>query len=204
MTMGAFGARGVSCRCVRRAGDLAVRSFGRTAAADVSRLRLILGGARTFDPDLGRGVDAVAGTEGAPRRRCGDRDRPGGGRRPSLLRPGTGPDGARVRGVGRERLGAPEPGHVGAGSVADSRATLGATSSRVESLWARQDTAGLAATGPFDPGRRLNAELGYGLGTLGGRGITTPYAGFTLSDGDARVWRLDRRMHAGPPFTFQS
>ena len=49
-----------------------------------------------------------------------------------------------------------------------------------------------------EPRDRLEAELGYGLGALGGRGVLTPYGGLSLSDGGARRYRLGGRLALGP------
>ena len=77
----------------------------------------------------------------------------------------------------------------------------GNASSGVERLWSRHDTAGLAVDGDFEPGSRLEAELGYGMGVPGGRGVLTPYAGLALSGGGERAWRFGGRLKLGPDAT---
>ena len=44
---------------------------------------------------------------------------------------------------------------------------------------------------------RLDAEVGYGLGVLGGHGVLTPYGGLSLSDGGSRSWRVGGRLGIG-------
>ena len=41
---------------------------------------------------------------------------------------------------------------------------------------------------------RLDAELGYGFGALGGSGVATPYVGFGLEEGNARRYRVGTRL----------
>lgn len=65
------------------------------------------------------------------------------------------------------------PGGQGRGLSLDLRPTWGSTSSGVARLWA-QGAAGM--TGDVYAGRRMNAEVGYGVGAPGGRGILMPYA----------------------------
>ena len=64
--------------------------------------------------------------------------------------------------------------------------TWGAASSGIESLWARQTTAGLAPQGTRSaPTGRLNAEVSYGVAAPFGTGLLTPYVGTVLTDGAA-------------------
>ena len=78
----------------------------------------------------------------------------------------------------------------------------GTPSSGVERLWSARDAAGLAPGGEFEAERRLEAELGYGLGAPRGLGLVTPYAGLSLADGGGRAWRLGARWQAAPDVTF--
>ena len=48
---------------------------------------------------------------------------------------------------------------------------------------------------------RLEAELAYGIDTLGGRGLLTPYAGATLAGGAAHAYRLGGRLSVGQSFS---
>ena len=70
--------------------------------------------------------------------------------------------------------------------------------------WDRR-LAGLALSfsdgeGEFEPGGRLAAEIGYGVGVSGGRGVLTPYTGLSLSNDDERTYRLGGRWNVGPAF----
>ena len=62
-----------------------------------------------------------------------------------------------------------------------------------ECLWALPDASRPTADGDTAPSSRLDAELGYGIGLLGGGFTGTPHAGFGLSvmGRGVRVgWRL--------------
>ena len=48
------------------------------------------------------------------------------------------------------------------------------------------DAAGLASGGEFEAERRLEAQLGYGFGAFGERGLVTPYAGLGLAEAGER------------------
>ena len=45
---------------------------------------------------------------------------------------------------------------------------------------------------------RLDSELGYGFGALGGHGLLTPYGGFSLADQGSRRYRIGGRFEIGP------
>ena len=60
-------------------------------------------------------------------------------------------------------------------------------------MWALLDAEALAANGEAVPSSRLDAELGYGMGVLGGGFTATPHVGFGLSD-TAREVRLGWRL----------
>ena len=91
---------------------------------------------------------------------------------------------------GAMRLG---PGASGRGLSFRLAPTWGVASSGVDRLWSARDAQGLAPDGTFEPERRLDAELGYGLAAFGGGFTGTPNLGFGLSDGAREVrigWRL--------------
>ena len=75
--------------------------------------------------------------------------------------------------------------------------TWGSAASGPDRLWSAHGARGLApdpgsgagAGHEFEAGRRLEGELGYGLGLFGDRFTGTPNIGFGLSDG-ARDWRI--------------
>ena len=49
---------------------------------------------------------------------------------------------------------------------------------------------------------RLEAELGYGFGAYGGRGLLTPYGGFSLAGEGAQRYRIGGRFESGTAFEF--
>ncbi|MDE0052476.1 MAG: SwmB domain-containing protein [Rhodospirillales bacterium] len=85
------------------------------------------------------------------------------------------------------------PGDRGRGLSFSLAPTWGSASSGVDRLWGARDARGLAPGTGFEAGRRLEGELGYGLGLLGDRFTGTPNVGFGLSD-NARDWRLGWRL----------
>ncbi len=93
------------------------------------------------------------------------------------------------------------PDSAGRGLSFGLNSSWGASASGAEQLWAQQSAAGLAATDPTRPSGRLNAELGYGVRALDGRGLLTPYAGVTLSEGGAQASRLGTRFSLDEAFS---
>ena len=70
----------------------------------------------------------------------------------------------------------------------------GASSSGgMDALLSRDTLVGLAASDTAPAGRRLEAELGYGMTVFGGDFTATPNAGLTLTE-DGRDWRLGWRL----------
>ena len=71
----------------------------------------------------------------------------------------------------------------------------GAAGSTVARLWSHPDASALGAGNPLAaPPGRLDAELGWGLPALRGRGILTPYARVALAEGDNQSWHLGTRL----------
>ena len=71
----------------------------------------------------------------------------------------------------------------------------GAAGSGVEHPWSHLDVSALASGSPLaSPSGRLDAELGYGLPALHGRGVLTPYARVALMEGNSRSWHLGTRL----------
>ena len=93
------------------------------------------------------------------------------------------------------------PDSAGRGLSFGLNSSWGASASGAEQLWAQQSAASLAATDPTRPSGRLNAELGYGVRALDGRGLLTPYAGVTLSEGGAQASRLGTRFSFDETFS---
>ena len=228
MTMGAFGVRGALLPANDTGGfELAARSDAlvtRTASesadgmmageADTSRLRLILEGSRTFG--VGEGGTLTPSLEVGLRHDGGDAETGTGVELGAGLRYADPARGLTMEvnaraliaheETGYEEWGASgfvrlDPGASGHGLSLTLSPAWGATSSGVERLWSLRDTAGLAANGGFEPGRRLEAELGYGQSAFGGSGVMTPYASLGLSDGIGRTLRTGVRWTLGPDFT---
>ena len=78
--------------------------------------------------------------------------------------------------------------------------TWGEISSGVDRLW-DQDVAELArddtAANDNVPQMRLDSELGYGFGALGGHGLLTPYGGFSLAGEGSQRYRIGSRFEIG-------
>ncbi|MDE0381554.1 MAG: hypothetical protein OXI20_20170 [Rhodospirillales bacterium] len=87
------------------------------------------------------------------------------------------------------------PGERGRGLSFSLAPTWGSASSGVERLWGARDARGLAPGTEFEAGRRLEGELGYGVGLFGDRFTGTPNLGFGLSD-NARDWRIGWRLNS--------
>ena len=77
----------------------------------------------------------------------------------------------------------------------------GTVASGTDRLWTIPDTRHLAPNRSFEPGGRLEAEIGYGVGMSGGRGVLTPYTGLSLSNDGERTYRLGGRWNVGSAFS---
>ena len=113
----------------------------------------------------------------------------------------TGQDDYREWGLGGSvRL---DPGAGGRGLSFSLFPAWGDTASGVDRLW-DQDVAELAtddtAANDNVPPMRLDGELGYGFGALGGQGLLTPYGGFALADEGSRRYRIGIRFEIAPAF----
>ena len=93
-----------------------------------------------------------------------------------------------------------DPGTEGRGLSFSLFPTWGETSSGVDRLW-DQDVAELAtddgAANDNVPQMRLDSELGYGFGALGGHGLLTPYGGFSLAGEGSQRYRIGGRFEIG-------
>ena len=226
LRMGALGARGALLEPGETGGmDLAlkadaflVRMDSEQAAnsaatqADASRVRLVLEGGRSFA--LGEGATFRPSLELGLRHDGGDAEtgtgvEVGGGVAFTDAASGFSIE-ARARVLaahadsGYEEWGASasarlDPGERGRGLSFSLSPTLGAASSAAERLWGAHDARGLAPDGEFDAARGLQAEAGYGLALFGDRFTGTPNAGFGLSDGGARDWRIGWRLTSAVP-----
>ena len=183
--------------------------------ADASRLRLVLEAGRAFA--LGEGVALTPGLEVGLRHDGGDAETGTGievGGRIRFADAGSGLTvEASVRALIAHEDGSYEewgaggsvrfdPGASGRGLSLTLAPVWGTPSSGVERLWSARDAAGLVREEAFEAERRLEAELGYGLGVPRGLGLVTPYAGLSLADGGGRSWRTGARWLVAPDVTF--
>ena len=225
MRLGAAGARGVLLEAGEDGGiDLALRGDAflvqmdwekvtneTDTRADASRLRLVLEAGRSFT--LGEGAVLAPALELGLRHDGGDAETGTGvevGGRIRYTDAGSGltveanartlvaheDSGYREWGAGGSvRLG---PDASGRGLSLALAPVWGTPSSGVDRLWSARDAAGLAPGGKFEAERRLEAELGYGLGAFGGHGVVTPYAGLGLAEAGDRTWRAGARWSLAP------
>ena len=225
MRLGALGARGALLEADENGGiDLALEadaflvqmdwekvSSETDTQADASRLRMVLEGSRAFA--LGEGSTLTPGLELGLRHDGGDAETGTGvevGGRIAYADAGSGLSieaSARTlvahEASGYEEWGASgsvrlDPGASGRGLSFSLAPVWGTPSSGVERLWSARDAAGLASGGEFEAERRLEAQLGYGFGAFGGRGLVTPYAGLGLAEAGDRTWRAGARWSLAP------
>ena len=203
---------------VRMTSEAARGSDGGNLAAtqsDTSRLRVMLEGSRAFALEGGGAL--TPSLEAGLRHDAGDAETGtgieiGGGL--SYTDPATGITvEGKARGLvahedtdysewgasGSVRI---DPGAAGRGLALSLSPAWGADSGGAERLWSARDARALAANDAFEPGGRLEAEAGYGLGAFGGRGLMTPFAGLSLSDAGNRTWRSGVRWTLGPDMAF--
>ena len=220
MTMGALGVRGELLRPARGV-QLALRSdvlwmamdsaaapnLGATTA-EVSRLRLVLEGSRP--------VSLAGGGTVTPTLQLGLRHDGGDAETGTGVEVGAGLRYASAWGLSLEasarallaheaqdyrEWGASgalryDPGRQGKGFTASIMPTWGTAGSGVERLWGLPGGAGLGVpgVGTAPAAGRLDAELGYGLAALRGRGLLTPYARVALTEGADQAWHLGARL----------
>ena len=219
MRLAAVGGRGALLQAAEAGGiDLALKADafwvetesepvsneGETTA-DASRVRLALEGSHVFQVS---GGTLMPGLELGLRHDGGDAETGTGielGGRLAYADPGSGlsveasvralvaHEDANYREWGASGAVRLAPGERGRGLSFSLAPTFGAASGGVDRLWGARDARGLAPDGTFEAEQRLEGELGYGIGTFGGRLTGTPNAGFGLSDTarEARIgWRL--------------
>ena len=87
-----------------------------------------------------------------------------------------------------------DPGPADLGFSAILNQSWGRTGSGVERLWDQ----GLENTASGSlRGGRMELQLGYGFGALGGRGVLTPYGAVTLGQGSGQSYRWGGRLEVG-------
>ena len=175
---------------------------------DVTRLRLIVDASRAFA--VGDAATLTPSLEVGLRHDGGDAETGTGvelGGRIAWAGSGVAVE-AAARGLvahedaGYEEWGASarlsvDPGESGRGLSLTVTPTWGAPGSGTERLWGAADARGLAPGGEFEAGRRLEAEVRYGLGLARSRGVLIPFAGLSLGEDGARVWRSGARWALG-------
>ena len=62
-----------------------------------------------------------------------------------------------------------------------------------ERLWRLKGVSALVGESDVEPGARLDAHIGYGVGASSAPGLLTPYGGLSLLGGGARTWRAGVR-----------
>ena len=229
MRMGAIGARGevispeepdgltVALKSdafwVRTSSDAVNGPDGNLAAseADVTRVRLLVEGSRSFETGSGTltpslelglrndGGDAETGTgieAGAGLRYSGGGVTVEGSVRTLIAHQQSGYE--EWGASGSVRI---DPGPSGEGLSLSVVPGWGAASSGVDRLWSLADAGRLGSGGGFEAGRRLETEVGYGLGLGNTPGVLTPYVGLSLGDGSGRLWRTGARWSVASSLT---
>ena len=87
-----------------------------------------------------------------------------------------------------------DPGPADLGFSAILNQSWGRTGSGVERLW-DQDLNDAAPSSLW--GGRMELQLGYGFGVLGGHGVLTPHGAVTLGQGSDRAYQLGGRLEVG-------
>ena len=182
------------------------------ARAKASRLRLLVEGSQSFE--LGSGVELTPSLEMGLRSDGGDAGRRSGMEVRAGVRytaPGMTMEASAHSLFGHQRREYEEwgasgsirlaPGTSGRGVSLTVAPSWGAATSGVDRLWSIRDTSRLTPNSDPEPGGRLEAEIGYGMGMPGGRGVLTPYAGLSLSNDGERTYRLGGRWNVGPAFS---
>ena len=97
-----------------------------------------------------------------------------------------------------------DPGRRGRGFSASIVPTWGTASSDLSGLWDQAGSAGLTPTEALasTAAGRLEAELGYGLAALRGRGLLTPYARVALTEGTDQAWHIGTRLALAESLNF--
>ena len=225
MTMAAIGARGQVLdtgtgdaldMAVRtdalwlRATSDATRKMG-SAEADVTRLRLMIDAGRGFTVGVGTLTPTI---EAGVRHDAGDAEEGVGFEvGAGLAYQGTGisiegkirtlvaHDDSAYREWGASFAVRVDPGSDGRGMSLSITPTWGNAASEAEQLWSTRTAEDLVGNAEFEAERRLDAELGYGLGGPYGWGTLTPFGGLSLSDGAQRTLRTGLRWKASESAT---
>ena len=96
-----------------------------------------------------------------------------------------------------------DPGAAERGLALGLRSTWGAASGGIRRLWEQQN-AGPLGDQAADTGGAMEAEVGYGLIVLGGRGRLVPYLGAGLSNRSGLAYRAGSRLKVGDYFALDA
>ena len=88
-----------------------------------------------------------------------------------------------------------DPGRQGVGLSASLQPVLGQAQSGVAQLWEQAVSDPSSALG--GDAARVEAELGYGLVALGGRGLVRPYTQVSMAGEGSRHYRMGSRLELG-------
>ena len=179
---------------------------------EANRLRLVLDASRPYT--VGEGTTLTPSLEVGVRQDGGDAETGSGVEVGAGLRyAGTG---FRIEGTVRglavhdesayEEWGASgsvhiEPGGSGRGLSLTLAPAWGNPSSAGRRLWSARGAADLAPARDTEAGRRLDAEVGYGLRSPSGPGVVTPYAALSVGEGAGRTLRTGMRWRLAPAAT---
>ena len=174
------------------------------SSARVHRVRLIVEGARSLS--LSSGATLTPTLQLGLRHDGGDAETGAGVEVGAGLRyrAGTLSADARVRTLlaheadGYEEWGASgsirlSPSASGLGPSLAVAPSWGAPGSGVARLWSHPDASTLVRGAAASPAR-VDAELGWGLAALHGRGVLTPYTRLALAEGEDRRWHVGARL----------
>ena len=175
------------------------------AQADVTRLRLMIDAGRAFSAGPGTLTPTI---EAGVRHDAGDAEEGVGFEvGAGLAYQGTG---ISIEGKVRtlvahdedayEEWGASfavrvDPGSDGRGLSLSITPTWGSAASEAEQLWSTRTAEDLVSDNAFEADRRIDAELGYGVGGPAGVGVLTPYTGLSLNDGGNRTLKAGARWN---------
>ena len=88
-----------------------------------------------------------------------------------------------------------DPGRQGVGLSASVQPVLGQAQSGVAQLW--EQAVSDPSSGLANDAARVEAELGYGLVALGGRGLVRPYTQVSMAGEGSRHYRMGSRLELG-------
>ena len=176
---------------------------------NVTRLRLILQGDRTFE--AGNGATFTPSTEIGLRHDGGDAETGTGVEVGAELRYTVGAVTIEAQArtlIAHEASGYKEwgasgairvtPSPTGRGLTLSIAPAWGQTGSAAERLWSAHDARAFGSDQDFEASSRLELDAGYGFGLPGNRGVLTPYAGLALGEAGDRTVRAGTRWQFGP------